>query len=83
VVPRHGENRSPEALEQRSRPLVLVRTPAVRQVPRDDDKRRGVTSHELAESRSERLVIAGADVEIGDVNEADWHDRGTLYTQIE
>jgi hypothetical protein len=83
VVPGHRENRHAKPLEQPSRSLVLIRSPAVCQIARDDHDGRLALCHELAERRPERPVIAGADMQIGDVNEPDWHDRSTLYTQIE
>jgi hypothetical protein len=83
VVSRHGEDGSFEAAEQRRRPLVLVRPSAVRQVARGDHDRGFDPRDEVAESPSRGAVIPGADVEIRDVNEPDWHDRSTLYTQIE
>ncbi len=83
MVPRHREDRNPEPLKQRRRQLVLVCPPAVRQVSRDDDGSRTLLRHDFAERRPERPVIAGADMQIGDVNEPDRHDRSTLYTQIE
>jgi hypothetical protein len=52
----------------------------MREIAGRDDQRGLDPTDELAESRLDRLVLAGADVEIGEVDEADWHDRGTLYT---
>jgi hypothetical protein len=83
VVARHGEDGRAEALQERRRPLVLIRPSAVRQVTRRDDERRLDRRHQLAESRLHGPLVAGADVQVGEVDQPDWHDRSTLYTQIE
>jgi hypothetical protein len=83
VVPWHRQDGSAEAPKERRRLLVLVCPPAVCQVARGDDDRRVDAGDEFAESPRRGAVVAGADVKVGDVNEPDWHDRSTLYTQIE
>ena len=80
VVSRHGEHREAECTEELGRLLVLVGPSPVREVPGGDDQLRPAVLDQLAQSRLHPRFFAGADVEVGDV-EQPGHRRTRLYTR--
>ena len=80
VVPGHGEHRRAERVQECGRALVLRRAAAVREVARCHDELRVEPGDELPERRLDGLPFAPAHVQVGEVDEADWHHRSTLYT---
>ena len=80
VVPGHCEYRRAERVQECGRALVLRRAAAVREVARRHDKLRVESRDEPLERRLDGLPFRPAHVQVGEVNEADWHDRSTLYT---
>jgi hypothetical protein len=81
VVSWHGQDGRPKALQKLRCALVLARPPAVREVTGGDDQHRREARNQLAQGRLDGLFLARPDVQVGEVDQADWHDRGTLYTQ--
>jgi hypothetical protein len=70
VVAGNGNDRGVEALENRGCPLVLVGTPAVGQVPAGDDQIRLQAVDQGGQRRLDVGAPAGADVQVGDVENA-------------
>lgn len=80
VVPGNRENGRAEAPQEGGGVLVLVPAAPMREVPGRDDQLRVEPRDEVPERRLDRVLVACADVQVGEVDQADGHDRGTLYT---
>jgi hypothetical protein len=80
VVTGDSEHRWAEAAQEGSGALVLVRPAAMCEVTRGDDE---IRLHPLDQGAERRFCVelfVGADVEVGDVDQAGGHGRGRLYT---
>jgi hypothetical protein len=85
VIPRNGEDRTAQALEELGRAVVLVRVAPVRQVAARDDQLRIDPVDQVGETRLDSRLLAAAHVEIGEVKEScpgRGQRRGRLYTQV-
>jgi hypothetical protein len=67
VIPRHRQNRPPEALEEVGGAVVLLGTPPVGQVAARNDQLGIDPLDELDESGLDPRLFAAADVEIREV----------------
>src|SRR5581483_12397818 len=81
VVSGNRQHRPPEPHQERMRTFVLVAAAPVGEVTGRDDERRRRPLDELGERRLDHRLLAGARVQVGDMNEAGWHSRVRLYTQ--
>jgi hypothetical protein len=67
VIPRHRQNRPPEALEEVGGAVVLLGTPPVGQVAARDDQLGIDSFDEACETRLKPRLFAAADVKIREV----------------
>ena len=81
VVARDGERRRRQAVEERLRLLELRDATAVREIAARDHELRGKLVTERHERIVERRRLAGAAVQVGDVDRARGHGRTRLYTR--
>jgi hypothetical protein len=85
MVARDGEDRPPEALQERGGAFVLRGAAAVREVAARDDQLGVDSLDQGSEARLEPRFLARADMEIREVEKScpgAGHRRGRLYTQI-
>jgi hypothetical protein len=61
---------------------VLVAPPAVREVARRDDEIGLDVVDEASQSTLDEGLLAGSEVDVGDVDQARRHSRGRLYTGL-
>jgi hypothetical protein len=80
VIAGNRQHRRRQAAQQRRDTLVLVALPAVREVACGDDEIGLDTIDEGPEGALDQGLLAGSDVDVGDMNQASGHSRGRLYT---
>jgi hypothetical protein len=82
VVAGHGEHRRLETAKKRRDLLVLVTSAAVGEVAGGDDERRPNIVDEPAQRALDEGLLAGSDMDVGDVDQPEGHSRGRLYTGL-
>jgi hypothetical protein len=82
VVARHGQDGRRQGAEQRGHSLVLVTPAAVGEVARGDDEIGSDPLHERSQRSFQSGLLAGADMDVGDVDQAPRHSRSRLYTGL-
>jgi hypothetical protein len=82
VVAGHGHDCRRQSPQEGRRLFVLISSPAVREVAGRHDEIGLPTLHEGTERALDSGLLAGADVDVGDVDQARWHSRGRLYTGL-
>ena len=82
VVARNGQHGRRQAAQQRRDMLVLIASPAVREIPRRDDEIGLNAVDERVQGALDKGLVAGPDMDVGDVNQARRHSRGRLYTGL-
>jgi hypothetical protein len=82
VVARHRQHLRRQAPQQRRDTLVLIAPAAVREVARRDHEIRLNTFDEGPEGAVDKGLLAGSEMDVGDVDQACRHSRGRLYTGL-
>ena len=82
MVPGDREHRRAERAQERGGPLVLVAPAAVRQVAARDHQLRVVPLQEGLHRALEVGILVGAEVEVGDVENACHVGRSRLYSDL-
>lgn len=80
MVARNRQHGCRQAAQEGGRALVLVVPPAVREVAGGDHEVGPNTVDESQEGALDDWLLAGSDVDVGDVDQARGHSRGRLYT---
>ena len=82
MVAGNGQHRCRQAAQRRRNTFVLVAPPAVREVARRDDEIGLDAVDEASQSALDEGLLAGSEVDVGDVDQARRHSRGRLYTGL-
>ena len=82
VVTGNCQHRRRQAAQEGCRTLLLVATPAVCEVARGHHEIGLETPYERPQSGLHMRLVAGSEVDVGDVDQASWHSRGRLYTGL-
>jgi hypothetical protein len=82
VVARNGQHGRRQAVQQRRDTLVLITPPAVREVARGDHEIGLNAVDEGPQGALDKGLLAGSDMNVGDVDQARRHSRGRLYTGL-
>jgi hypothetical protein len=82
VVARHRQHSRRQAPQQRRDTLVLIAPAAVREVSRRDHEIGLNTLDEGPEGAVDEGLLAGSEMDVGDVDQARRHSRGRLYTGL-
>jgi hypothetical protein len=82
VVPGNGEHGRGQAAQQRRDTHVLIAPPAVREIARGDHESGLNAFDEGLQGAFDKGLLAGSDVDVGDVDQARRHSRGRLYTGL-
>jgi hypothetical protein len=82
VVAGNGQHGRGQTAQQGSNALVLIAPPAVREIAGGDHEIGLNTGDEGPQGALEKGLLAGSDVDVGDVDQARRHSRGRLYTGL-
>ncbi len=82
MVARNCQHGRRKAAQQRRDTLVLITPPAVREVARGDHEIGLNAVDEGPQWALDKGLLAGSDVNVGDVDQARRHSRGRLYTGL-
>jgi hypothetical protein len=82
VIARNRQHGCRQVAEHRRHPLVLITPPAVREVTCGDHEIGLNAVDEGPQGALEEGLLAGSDVNVGDVDQARRHSRGRLYTGL-
>jgi hypothetical protein len=82
VVAGNGEHGRGQAAQQRRDTPVLIAPPAVREIARSDHESGLNAFDEGLQGAFDKGLLAGSDVDVGDVDQARRHSRGRLYTGL-
>ena len=82
MVPWDRQHRRRHAPQEGHRTFVLIALPAVCEVTRRSDEVGLRALHECSQRSLDHRLLAGPDVDVGDVDQARRHSRSRLYTGL-